>query len=664
MAITEPDHDGDAVGDAETLVGLGRTRPADSRGEASGDGLDELDALEDRLLHRELKARLFGSDVQVRIGRYDVMRRIGGGGMGTVYVAHDADLDRRVALKLLRPDRHHGAQRMLQEARALARLTSPHVVAIHEVGTHEGLVYLAMELVQGRTLRQWLQEPRPRHEIFAVFLQAAKGLQAAHAARLVHRDVKPDNLLIGDDGRVRVVDFGLAKAGDEREATPTPAAVPTADTVALTVTGALLGTPAYMAPEQFLGAAVDARTDVFAFCVMLFETLAGQRPFDGDDVPTLARAVVDTRARRFEAAGVPDALARLIDRGLSREPRERPATMSPYVEALEAVLVARPRRPARRVAFVGLMVASGAAVYAGARQRFDAMTTGTADAGVHVGEAVADDAEEAAALAPLLDATAPTDRLALAEAFLADHGESAAPWRRAIAHAAAAAVQWQRSCTAAVDGLCVVTGPEARVDCDVPPLRPLTRIARDPELVASARRHLDAVMAVAGVAAGGDDGERVAFAAAVADASLTLADADLEVYLELTPPGDLDFEGARGLSEQAFGLFIDRMMTDGERLVTRYAAVKPYRDVRANLRAAGRTGLLYEAVASAILRAGPGVDAQQACAELSAGFVDPVRVLAADAYDWCLDAADAADLRGDAAAHWCLLRAPLARPSP
>lgn len=661
MATTEPDHDGVAVGDAETLAGLGRTHGEGSRGDTPDDGPEDLDALEDRLLHRELKARLFGSDVQVRIGRYDVVRRIGAGGMGTVYVAHDADLDRRVALKLLRPDRHHGAQRMLQEARALARLASPHVVAIHEVGTHEGLVYLAMELVQGRTLRQWLQEARPRHEIFDVFLQAAKGLQAAHAARLVHRDVKPDNLLIGDDRRVRVVDFGLAKAGDERENTPAPAAVPTADTVALTVSGALLGTPAYMAPEQFLGAAVDARTDVFAFCVMLFETLEAQRPFDGDDVPTLARAVVHGRARRCEAAGVPAALARLIDRGLSRQPRDRPATLTPYVEALEAVLVATPRRSARRVVLmVGVTALSGAAVYAGTRHRLDPATPGAVDIAPHLGDAAADDA---AALAPLLDATAPTRRLALAEAFLAEHGD-AAPWRRAIAHAAAAGVQWQRSCAAAVDGLCVATRPEARVDCDVPPLRPLTRIARDPELVASARRHLEAVMAVAGVAADGDDRERLAFTAAVADATLTLADADLEVYLELTPPGDLDFEGARRLSEQAFGLFIGRVMTDGERLVTRYAAVKPYRDARANLRAAGRTGLLYEAVASAILRAGPGVDAKQACAQLSAGFVDPVRVLAADAYDWCVDAADAADLRGDAAAHWCLLRAPLARPSP
>ncbi len=155
----------------------------------------------------------------VAVGRYVVLDRIGAGGMGVVYAAYDPELDRRVALKLLRPDRFGGDAgrlRLLREAQALARLTHPNVVAVYDVGTFGDRVFVAMELVEGETLRQWLRaeprSPRPWREVLERFLPAGRGLAAAHAAGLVHRDFKPENVLLGRDGRARVVDFGLAKA--------------------------------------------------------------------------------------------------------------------------------------------------------------------------------------------------------------------------------------------------------------------------------------------------------------------------------------------------------------------------------------------------------------------------------------------------------------------
>ncbi|MCA9686497.1 MAG: serine/threonine protein kinase, partial [Myxococcales bacterium] len=204
------------------------------------------------------------------IGHYTVIGTLGAGGMGVVYVAHDRRLDRRVALKLLRrADAGETARaRLLREAQAMARLSHPHVVAVHEVGTHDNQVFLAMEFVGGSNLRAWLNmRPRSWREIVAVFLQAGSGLVAAHEAGLIHRDFKPDNVLVGDDGRVRVADFGLAHGRQNQE--PTPISFDSNITLdkPLTETGAVLGTPAYMALEQHLGRKVDARCDQFSFCV-------------------------------------------------------------------------------------------------------------------------------------------------------------------------------------------------------------------------------------------------------------------------------------------------------------------------------------------------------------------------------------------------------------
>lgn len=282
--------------------------------------------------------------VPERIGRYRVLEKLGEGGMGVVYVALDEDLDRKIALKVLRSDTGGEAKRLQREARAMAKLSHPNVVTVYEVSVIAGSVCVAMELVVGKTLREWLESTRSLGEIGTVFAQAARGLMAAHEAGITHRDFKPDNVLVGDDGRVRVLDFGLAKTTDElglEQAEPfdperppeTPADL---DLERLTVTGALMGTPRYMAPEQFEARRADARTDQFSFCVALFEAVHGQRPFPGTDLPSIALAVMLGRVRSPPAgSAVPRSLDAAIMRGLSTDPDERHESLEPLVALLD-----------------------------------------------------------------------------------------------------------------------------------------------------------------------------------------------------------------------------------------------------------------------------------------------------------------------------------------
>ncbi|QRN94706.1 tetratricopeptide repeat protein [Archangium violaceum] len=266
------------------------------------------------------------------VGRYLVLERLGAGGMGVVYSAYDPELDRRVALKLLRVvalglDAEEGRAHLLREAQAMARVSHPHVVSVYDVGTFGEQVFLAMEYVEAQTLRQWMRAaPRSWREVRDVFLDAGRGLSAAHAAGLVHGDFKPENLLVGRDGRVRVTDFGLARR-------TTPGHTPE-------VVG---GTPAYMAPEQFgREGRADARSDQFAFCVALYEALHGERPFAGDTERELAAEVRAGRVRPApKGTGVPPWLHQLVARGLEVDPTAR----HPSLEALLSELT---RDPARR----------------------------------------------------------------------------------------------------------------------------------------------------------------------------------------------------------------------------------------------------------------------------------------------------------------------------
>ncbi|RKG87185.1 protein kinase [Corallococcus sp. CA049B] len=281
-----------------------------------------------------------------KLSRYVVRERIGLGAMGVVYAADDPELGRRVALKMLRPEgrqREELRQRLLREAQALARLAHPNVVTLYDVGTHGDCVFLAMELVEGTTLAEWMREPRPWKEVLRVFREAGKGLAAAHAAGLVHRDFKPANTLLSKEGRVFVTDFGIAGSIHHEEGAPLqePDKAPVASMRHLTRTGQLLGTPAYMAPEIMEGQHADAHSDEFSFCVALHEALFGVRPFQGGTLQELARAARQgTISPPKREVKVPARVRRAVLRGLSANPEER----FPSMESLLAALAPRPIR--------------------------------------------------------------------------------------------------------------------------------------------------------------------------------------------------------------------------------------------------------------------------------------------------------------------------------
>ncbi|PRP98097.1 Serine/threonine-protein kinase StkP [Enhygromyxa salina] len=279
-----------------------------------------------------------------RIGRYTVDRELGAGGMGVVFLARDPDLDRRVAVKLLGPGSSAGrnlgraSARMRREARVMARLEHPNVVRVYEVGNADGHLFVAMEYVDGVTLDAWLAEaPRSWAEIAAVFLQAGEGLLAAHEVGIVHRDFKPNNVMVeADTGasqlvgvRTRVLDFGLAGLSDapeldDEDLDGAQAERAAEDAARLTMTGAMMGTPAYMPPEQFAGTPADHRADQFSFCVALYEALYGARPFPGDTLEALRQSVLAGDHRQPPmASGVPPWLRALVLRGLAAEPDQR-----------------------------------------------------------------------------------------------------------------------------------------------------------------------------------------------------------------------------------------------------------------------------------------------------------------------------------------------------
>jgi serine/threonine protein kinase len=298
-----------------------------------------------------------------RLGRFVILEHLGRGGMGIVYSAYDPVLDRRVALKLLRPQPGRDAERMRarlhREAKALARLSHPNVVPIYDVGILDGEVFIVMEFVVGQTLRAWSHE-RPWHDVLAMYLQVARGLAAAHAVGLVHRDVKPDNAVVGQDGRPRVLDFGLVRDGDfdpgveiATDAGPLPAADGVAVREDLTATNAIMGTPAYMAPEQAANASIGPAADQFSFCVALYEALYGQLPFAAHDVS--ARMAELRAARALGVADgvqvshpeplappprspVPDAFWPILRRGLARDPAARWPDMDALIEELSGHL--------------------------------------------------------------------------------------------------------------------------------------------------------------------------------------------------------------------------------------------------------------------------------------------------------------------------------------
>ena len=346
-----------------------------------------------------------------RIGRFAVLRKLGEGGMGVVYAGYDEELDRKIAIKLIRSRSQgsHARARLLREAQGLARLSHPNVVQIHEIGEHDGAVFVAMEFVRGVTLREWLHPPepseppaeragetRPWRERLAMLLQAGRGLEAAHQAGMVHRDFKPDNAMVGTDGRLRVLDFGLVRSLGQPELHEAPAASdrplssstdrplpsegdapselprdpsdPDDTSVqplapSLTAAGSLLGTPGYMAPEQLQGQAAGPAADQFAFCVTAFEGLYGRRPFAGRTLYELTESVLDGAIAAIpKPTDVPAALHAALVRGLAVDPAQRWPTLGALLAVLEQPLA--PEAPRRGWLLLGALLLGAAGISA------------------------------------------------------------------------------------------------------------------------------------------------------------------------------------------------------------------------------------------------------------------------------------------------------------
>ena len=241
-----------------------------------------------------------------RLGHYEIQARLGTGGMGTVYQALDTTLNRAVALKVLSPDKWEGTSgrgRLMREAQAASALNHPNIVTVYEIGHDAGVDFIAMECVEGKTLGSFAAHRPPLRETLAVAIQIADALAAAHAAGIVHRDLKPGNIMVTERGLVKILDFGIAKV--------TAAADPESNvTQTLTMSGQVVGTVAFMSPEQAAGKEVDWRSDIFSFGCVLYEIVTGHRAFHGDtEMATLAAVIAKepTPARAVRPRSAPGA---------------------------------------------------------------------------------------------------------------------------------------------------------------------------------------------------------------------------------------------------------------------------------------------------------------------------------------------------------------------
>ena len=386
-------------------------------------------------------------------GRYVLLHRVGAGAMGVVHAAWDPELGRKVALKLLRAGAERGNTgeadgagrlRLLREAQALARLSHPNVVAVHDVGAIGDQVWLAMEFVAGQTLRAWCTERRRGwREVLTVLRAAGEGLAAAHEAGIVHRDFKPDNVMVGDDGRVRVMDLGLARLGDEPDVEVDRRARRTPTGALLTQAGSMVGTPAYMAPEQLRGHVAGTAADLFAYCVTAWEALFGERPFVGRTLFELAENV-DLARQRTPPRGhaVPGWLRRLLERGLAADADRRwPSMRALLREMSRGQTRARARQIGAALLVFACSVGGGWAHHAAGRA---AQIAGCEAAGAAV-EVVWNDAARARIRSAFV---------ATGASYAAVSAEKVAPWLERQA------LQWR----AALTRLCVDATVEQTLD--------------------------------------------------------------------------------------------------------------------------------------------------------------------------------------------------------
>jgi tetratricopeptide (TPR) repeat protein len=311
-------------------------------------GPRHVDSIEAARVRGAVASAMFGavgeSTPAAKLGRFSLLERVGSGGMGMVYSAWDPELDRKVAIKVVRSDvaGPDSMSRLIDEARSLAKLRHPNVVTIYDVGESGGRVWLAMEFVSN-TVQQWLEGDRKPRDVLAVFEQAGRGLMAAHRAQLVHRDFKPSNVLLDDSGRAIVADFGLARSQEHVDEGSTGRA----------------GTPYFMSPEQFDGRAIDARSDQFSFCVCLYDSLFGEHPFEGASALERQIAALEGKFRRpTRRREAPMGILAVLARGLEHDPKRR-------FEDMEALLDALIDRPRRRRRWAAASVVGGAGILAG-----------------------------------------------------------------------------------------------------------------------------------------------------------------------------------------------------------------------------------------------------------------------------------------------------------
>lgn len=316
---------------------------------------------DDPQIRASVRAALFGESGRSEnsLAGYRVIKVIGRGGMGVVYAARDERLERTVAIKRLRRGLvgEKGTERFLREARALAKLSDPNIVTLHDVRQHDDELLMVMEYVEGKTLADWIALDQPRWAaVVPVFVQAARGLAAAHRLGIVHGDFKPHNAILGNDGRVRVLDFGLVSVSEKS----TLALAPESNSPELmnsTRGDELRGTPAYLSPEQWGGHPRSVFSDQFSFCVSLHEALFGQRPYNAQTPLELASNVIAGRRVAVPRhISVPGWLERVVDRGLATRPEDRWTSMEALLEALER----KPRN--RRVWFGASIIGTSAAL--------------------------------------------------------------------------------------------------------------------------------------------------------------------------------------------------------------------------------------------------------------------------------------------------------------
>ncbi len=300
--------------------------------------------------------------IGLRLGVYEVQTQIGAGGMGVVYRALDTNLNRPVAIKVLSDSVSDPAarRRFQREAQTASSLNHPHILTVHDAGEFEGRQYLVTELVDGGTLRAWIQgAKRSWRQSIELLTGVADALAAAHQAGILHRDVKPENILITKSGYAKLADFGLAKL---HEGAPSDDAETQTDM--RTRLGAIVGTAAYMSPEQAVGQTLDARSDVFSFGVVLYEALSGRRPFTGASDLNVVRAIVHTEAEPLPD-DVPIPVRSIVDKALEKDPADRYQSMGDMVIDLRRVVRHGAEGPVAATAGRGIRrgwMAAGAAV--------------------------------------------------------------------------------------------------------------------------------------------------------------------------------------------------------------------------------------------------------------------------------------------------------------